>query len=163
MRPAWLPNELSLDGNWESILGKLYKIFEVDFIQGHPNFDDKQVWWDKRKLDGHYEEGFWHIISTTGPNTQDRIPDFERARRLPWCAPTILNHTDRAVKYWDYLESKGEIRTYVWLVEWDYIVILKKRKMKFGEVAFLITAYYISGNNTRKKLEEKYKKRVNSS
>lgn len=163
MRPSWLPRVLSLDGTWESTLGKLYNIFEVDFIQGHPFFDEKPVWWDTRKLDGCYEEGFWHIISTTDPNTQDRIPDFERARRLPWCAPTILNHTDRAVKYWDYLESNGRIRTYVWLVEWDYIIILEKRKMRIGEIAFLITAYSIGGSNTRGKLETKYEKRVNGS
>ena len=31
-----------------------------------------------------------------------------------------------------------------------------------GEIAFLITAYYIGGSNTRGKLETKYEKRVDA-
>ena len=158
MTPAWLPNIISLDGPWEVTLAKLYGIFENDFIRGKPCFGDKPVWWDNRIEDGKYEEGFWHIIST-GPVGQ-RVPDYEREKRLPWCAPTILNCGDRAVKCWDYRENGGEIRTYIWLEHLDYVIILEKRKMRFGEIAFLITAFHVGGSSTRNKLGQKYEQRI---
>jgi hypothetical protein len=160
MKPAWLPNILSLDGTWEDTLEKLYSIFDQDFIQAKPSFNGMPVWWDQRIPDGRYEEGFWHIITVRDQVTQDRIPDYERAKRLPWCAPTITHSEDQAVKCWDYEEADGRIRTYVWLEQWDYVVILEKRQMRLGEVAFLITAYHVSGSSTRKKLAQKYEQRV---
>jgi len=159
MIPSWLPNVLSLDGTWEHILNRLYAVFESDFVQGKPLFKEKPVWWDTRKLDGFYEEGFWHLISVKDSLTADRIPDYERARRLTWCAPCITNHRDVSIRCWDFEEAHGNIRTYIWLVDWDYLVILEKRNTRIGEIAFLITAYWISGSSIRKKLETKYKNR----
>lgn len=160
MKPAWLPNIISLDGDWEKTLKNLYKIFEQDFIQGKPCFQDKQVRWDQRKLDGQYEEGFWHVISVKDQETQERVPDFDRAKRLPWCAPTIVNSQDAQIKCWDYREGNGKIRIYIWLEQWDYLVILEKRPAKSGEMVTLVTAYYVSGSSTRKKLTKKYENRV---
>jgi hypothetical protein len=160
MRPAWLPNILSLDGTWEKTLAMLYTIFAKDFIRADLHFEHRPVWWDKRKSDSQYEDGFWHVISTKNYETGDRIPDYERAKRLPWCAPTITNSDDGEVKCWDYLESDGGIRTYLWLEQWDYVVILEKRIQRIGEIAFLITAFYVRGNRTREQLKQKYKQQV---
>jgi len=160
MKPVWLPNTINLDGEWEKTLAKLFTIFEQDFIKTECKFEERLVQWDNRKLDRTYDEGFWHIISTTDQETLDRIPDFDRAKRLPWCAPTICHSNDAQVKCWDYLESQGNIRTYVWLELWDYVVILQKRAIKSGEIAFLVTAYGVSGSSTRKKLARKYEQRV---
>lgn len=160
MKPRWLPNTISLDGEWEKTLVRLYSIFEQDFIQTQCHFEKRQVWWDDRKFDGRYDEGFWHIISTTDRETLERIPDFERAKRLPWCAPAISNSQDPQVKCWDFREGNGKIRTYLWIEQWDYLVILEKRTVKLGEIAFLITAYHIGGNSTRRNLTRKYEQRV---
>jgi hypothetical protein len=160
MKPLWLPNILSLDGVWEKTLARLYIIFQQDFIQTQCYFEHRLVRWDERKLDGRYEEGFWHVISTKDYETGERIPDYERAKRLPWCAPTIVNSNDGEVKYWDYLESNGGIRTYLWLEQWDYVVILEKRIQRVGEIVFLITAYYVRGKRTREQLKQKYEQRI---
>lgn len=160
MKPAWLPNTISLDGEWEKTLNKLYLIFVEDFIKGKPKFGDRSVWWDQNKYDGRFEEGFWHVISAKDHATQERIPDFERAKRLPWCAPVVLNYQDPQIKCWDFQEGRGKIRTYIWLEQWDYLVILEKRSTRNGEIAFLITAYFISGSSSRKKLTQKYEQRV---
>ena len=163
MKPVWLPNIISLEGDWErSTLRRLYSIFEQDFIQGKPSFENRPVWWDQRKLDGRFDEGFWHIISTTDRETLERIPDFDRAKRLPWCAPVIINCADPAVKCWDYEEAGGKIRTYVWLEHWDYVIIFQKRRARVGEIAFLITAYHVDGSATRKKLAQKYERRIDA-
>jgi hypothetical protein len=160
MKPVWVLNILSFDGVWENTLARLYAIFEQDFIQTHRYFEHRPVIWDDRKLDGRYEEGFWHVISIKDQETGERIPDYERAKRLPWCAPTITNSDDITVKCWDYQESRGEIRTYLWLEQWDYVVILEKKTTGTGDIAILITAYHVGGSSTRRKLTLKYEQRV---
>lgn len=160
MRPIWLPAILNMDGPWEETFKKLYEIFNNDFIEGKPKFGNIPVWWNNRKFDGEYEEGFWHIITKVDHSSGDRLIDHERARRLPWCAPTISNYSDLTIKCFEYLEQDGEINTYIWLENWDYVVILKKRKMRVGLVAFLITAFFISGRESREKLRKKYDNRL---
>ncbi len=159
-RPAWLPEMVKMDGEWEKILGILYRIFSRDFIQTKRDLDGRLVIWDERKLDGKYDEGFWHIITTTDQFTGERLPDYRRAERLPWCGPSITNCRDVAVKMWDYQEGSKRIRTYVWLENWDYVVVLEKRRQRRGEVAFLVTAYYVSGDSTRRNLRRKYSQMV---
>lgn len=160
MKPAWLPSTISLDGRWEETLTRLYRIFEQDFILTKCFFEHREIWWNNVKLDGKYDEGFWHIISIKDQATLERIPDFERAKRLPWCAPLISNSHDPATKCWDYEEADGKVRTYIWLEQWDYLVILEKRTKRIGEIAFLITAYFVSGSASRKKLLKKYDERI---
>lgn len=156
MKPSWLPNSIDVDGVWERVLETLYSIFELDFIQSSPKFEARQIIWDERKIDGRYEEGFWHLITKKDQSTGERYPDFPRAARLPWCAPTINNFHDPVVRVWDYLEGSNRIRTYLWLQNWDYVVILEKREQRRGPVAFLVTAYYVEGDSTRKKLLKKW-------
>lgn len=160
MRPLWLPAILNLDGSWERTIEKLHEIFQRDFIAGKPTLGTIPVWWNNRKLDGRYEEGFWHIITEVDHNTGDRIPDFERAKRLPWCAPTIINWSDPSVKCFDYTEYDGKVKTYIWLEQWDYVVVLIKRNGRLGMVAFLVTAYVIGGKSSREKLRKKYDDRI---
>jgi len=160
MMPAWLPHIVRVDGTWEQTLVRLYHIFEIDFVQSHPSFENKQVIWDDRKLDDLFDEGFWHLITRKDGVTGERLPDFPRAERLPWCAPTINHSRDPIVRNWDYEEASGRIRSYLWLVDWDYIVILEKRNQRRGVVAFLVTAYHVDGASTRRNLERKFNNRI---
>lgn len=157
LKPHWLPKIFQMDGDWEKKIIDLYAIFVHDFEDGHARFEKLAVWWDRRVLDGKYPEGFWHIISRgTHPN---RIPDFRRAERLPWCGPSILHSSDPIIKLWDYQENKS-IRTYLWLENYDYVIILEKRNGRKGIVAFLITAFHVDGDWTRSQLRDKYGHRV---
>lgn len=156
----WLPSMVSVNGVWEEVVVRLYQVFETDFKHGKPTFEKCPIWWDRRVLPGDsYEEGFWHLITKTDFATKERIPDFRRAERLPWCAPTIRNSADIAVKVWDYKEGSGRIRTYLWLENLDYVVILEKRKSKKGNVAFLVTAFYLDGASRRGAMRRKYERR----
>ena len=159
-KPSWLPDVISVDGNWESVLKKLYLVFQQDFIDKQRYYDGREVWWDRRKLDGQYDEGFWHFISRKDYSTGDRFPDFRRAERLPWCGPTIDNSTASDVTSWDYEEGSRKVRTYLWLEKWDYVIVLEKKSMHSENIAFLVTAFYVSGDSTRKKLSRKYKQRM---
>jgi hypothetical protein len=158
--PPWLPPIVSTNGGWEEVLTRLYAIFDRDFKQGKPEFQGRIVFWDNRIPPGEkYEEGFWHLITKKEYHTGDRLLDPPRAERLPWCAPTIQHSDDGTIKVWDYTEGTGRVRTYVWLEDSDYLVILEKKKGRTREIAFLVTAYYVDGEGTRRSLKRKYASR----
>lgn len=162
--PDWLPSMVSVNGTWEEILARLYQVFDKDFRQGRPAFEGRPVWWDRRILPGDiYEEGFWHLITKGDRVRQDRVLDSPRARRIPWCAPTITRPQDNAVKVWDYEKGSGRIRTYVWLEDLDYVVILEKRTKRTRrgplDVAFLVTAFHIDGKSSRQWFKRSYEQR----
>jgi hypothetical protein len=158
--PAWLPPMASCDGEWSQVLPMLWGIFERDFETGHPRFQGLPVWWDKRVLPGgSYPEGFWHLITRDCSRTDDRLPDFRRAERLPWCKPTITNESQPEALVFD-CPHKNTLRTYVWLRDADYFVVLEKRKHRRGEIAFLITAFHVDGERTRRFIEQKHRSAV---
>ena len=158
--PSWLPHMISIDGEWTKVLALLYGIFEKDFKQMQRFFEGRPIWWDRRVLGNEkYEEGFWHLITVTHVKTGQRLLEPRRAERLPWCGPTISNSNDGAVKVWDYREAKGHVRTYLWLEYWDYVVILEKRKQQKGEIAFLITAFLVDWDSSRRNLKGKFSRR----
>ena len=165
-KPDWLPEVLNLDGEWEDVLERIYAVFEADFINGKPRFEGMPVWWNRAKDFGWgFEEGFWHLISEKDKKTKDRIPDFGRAKRLPWCAPLLTNSGDSAVTVFEYREASGKVRTYVWLVDLDYLVILEKqcRRVSSGSsftVFFLITAYFLPGDSSRRRIRNKHENRI---
>jgi hypothetical protein len=159
-KPDWLPEMISVNGEWNQVLARLYQIFDADFKEANRGFEEKPVWWDRRILPGdRYEEGFWHLITKTDQATGERLLDPRRAERLPWCGPTISHSQDSAVRVWDFREPSKRLRTYVWLEDWDYVIILEKRQQRIGEVAYLITAFHVGGDSTRKNLQSKYDKR----
>ena len=159
--PGWLPPTLDLSGTWEHMLSTLYGIFEKDFKQTKPQFQNHPIWWDNRVLPGQrYEEGFWHLISRDEKVIGERIPDFRRAERLPWCAPILINSGEPAVKVWDYRENGGRIRTYVWLELHDYCAILERITRHNHTAALLVTAFHVDGPSQRRNLRTKFEKRV---
>ncbi len=160
-KPHWLPSIVTVDGEWNDVLSMLYGIFDRDIKRARRFIQGKPVWWDRRILEGEqYEEGFWHLISKDDQKTKDRLFDPRRAERLPWCGPTISNADDSAVKVWDFKEASGRLRTYVWLEDWDYVLILEKRAQKIGEIAFLITAFYVDGDSKKRDLRKKLENKV---
>jgi len=160
-KPSWLPDMISISGIWEDILNKLYSIFKTDFIEGKPKLENLPVFWDKTKVESEkYENGFWHLIEREDQVSKGRNFDPRRAERLPWCAPSINNCKDDIIKMWEYKEAKNKINVYLWLEQFDYVIILQKKKFRFGEVAFLLTAFYVDGDSKRLDLRDKYLKRV---
>lgn len=173
-RPSWLPAELSLDGLAEKIFPTLYVVFERDFKKSQPSFESLQVIPDMRILPNsmNYEEGFWHLTSVDETTvryergqkiytkTGNRIPDFDRAKRLPWCRQVIVNSKDSEITVWNFKENSGKVRTYLWLKNFDYVIILEKNPMRSGGMLFrLITAFYTGHGSKKKDLESRFAKR----
>jgi len=158
--PTFLPSLLDLDGEWDEVLSILYGIFERDFKLSttfHAGF--KVLYNTQIKEDGMgKEEGFWHVICVDDKNCGGRIPDFPRAKRLPWAKPLMESPPRPEIKTWNYKEGKSKegIRTYVWLENYDYALILQRKKTVF----YWVTAFYVRSNWKRRDLQQKYENRV---
>jgi hypothetical protein len=168
--PQWLPDIICVDGNFNDVVNKLYNIFHRDFIKNHPKLSGMNVWHDRTVKPGEtYEVSFWHLIERDHDKQGSRSFDPRRAERLPWCAPTLNNSQKPEVRYWICNEG-GKLTCYVWLKDYDYVVLLEKRilpaKVINGmekparTIAFLKTAYHIDGESKRKYFARKYEERV---
>jgi hypothetical protein len=163
--PDWLPGLEDTDGDWDEVVQRLYGIFETDFKKGRPTFDGIPIWWEWRCEPGDpYEDGFWHLIARDGGQSQ-RLFDPPRAQRIRWCLAVIQNSGDPAVSRWDFKEGSGRVRTYLWLREHDYVVIMERKtkcRKHTGErfdIYDLITAFHVDGDDERLKLLSKHDRR----
>ena len=155
--PRWLPDPIECGGEWKETLARLHTVFERDFVQGRPHFRGKRVWWDRRILPGEiYSEGFWHLISRTDYGSGDRVPEFRRAERLCWCRPMLEPPDEPEMIVWD-ADASGRIRTYLWLEEEDFVLVLQQRD---ATTVILITAYHLDGEGSRRKLRRSYTNRL---
>lgn len=156
--PQWLPNIVNVDGDWERIKERLYHIFENEIKNGNLKYNEKLIFYDRRILPGEeYEETFWHLTHIDWRKSSEQF-DPRRSERLSWFAPVIRNSGDiKYVRCWDYKEGgkTNKINTYIWLEQFDYVIILQKKKMRKGDVYFLVSAHYLSGESRKRNLRNK--------
>ena len=172
--PAWLPNHVPFPGDWNSFVRTLYAIFEMDFKVATQRFRDRPLWHDRRIFSDDpfgYEEGFWHLVTSDQwrydpkhrRKVKERLPEIARAERLPWARPITRNEADAKVVVWDFEDetTRGKaIRTYLWLKDWDYVVILERQYKAKGDIFMLITSFYVDRPSKRKDLESRYARRL---
>ena len=79
---------------------------------------------------------------------------------MKWCRAVIDNCSTPDVVTCDYDEG-GRIRTYLWLYQCDYVVILEKVVRRGKEVALmLVTAFPLEGKSRRRAMQRKYENRL---
>lgn len=156
--PHWLPEMFPVDPWTDSTYDQLYKIFKSDFIENRPTYLGRSIHFFPDKEDGR-EKIFWHLTSRDDKATAQRLPDLRRAERLPWAKPTIENTDKSEILHWDYEEGDGVVKTYIWLKDYDYLVIMKK--FPSGDRR-IITAYWVEYENEKKKLGRKYRDRLSA-
>ena len=154
--PAWLPECLIVDPWTNDQFDKLYAVFTRDFKEKKLTYDGREVWFFLDMEDGK-ESIFWHLTGRQEGSNGDRYPDFRRCERLCWARAMIENAAAEEILAWDYKEGDGSIKTYVWLKDHDFLVIMKK--MKNGSRR-LITSFGIDQENYRRKLKKKYDSRI---
>jgi hypothetical protein len=171
--PDWLPNPVEYHGDWDSFIRTLYRVFETDFKQGRPRYQNCPIWHDRR-IDSEdkfgFEEGFWHLVtrnewvwnSAKRIKEKQRLPDNDRAARLPWAKPTIDHDSEPEIKVWDFEEAERSnvVRRYIWLEEYDFVVILEHQTKSFGDIFMLRTAFTVEYEGKRKDLESRYERRI---
>ena len=79
------------------------------------------------------------------------------ASGYPWVRPMLTHPESPGVLAWDHQEGNGEIKTYVWLKDEDFVVIMKKYP---DGKRRLITAFWVEYGNAKRKLMKKYERRI---
>ncbi|MGD9746040.1 MAG: hypothetical protein AB7I98_05525 [Verrucomicrobiales bacterium] len=172
--PTWLPDPIPFNGDWNAFVRTLYAVFESDFKHGRPRFRGCPIWHNQRiDSDGPYrfEEGFWHLVTRdqwvfdyrTRRKVKDRLPELERASLVPWARPILDHESNPSVTVFEFEDEtrKGVVvRTYLWLHDWDYVVILEKQAKTKGEVYMLVTSFLVDIPAKRKDLQSRYDRRL---
>jgi len=140
----------------EQTFNFLYEIFKRDFVESQPCYRGVHAWFFPEKEDGK-EVVFWHLTSRDDKDVGERLPDLRRSERLPWARPMLDNADAMEVLDWDFKEGDGIVKTYVWLKDFDYLMVLKKYPDGRRR---LITSFWVEYQNTRRKLEKKYDRRI---
>jgi len=153
----WLPELTPFIGynNWNEYVDFLYDIFKRDFIDDRPLYLGKPVFFDKKQRDGK-PEGFWHLLTDGSYDycTGQRDTSLLRCERVGWIRPIIENNQDAEILFWRGPGKRNkEIRHYLFLHNYDYVVILIERK---GII--LATAFYVNYGHTKRKLLKAYNK-----
>jgi hypothetical protein len=152
----------------------LYEIFCRDIRDHDLRYFENKVWIFRDMEDGK-EKIFWHLTSRSvkkikvprrkrkfypeGQKYVDegRYPDLRRCERLPWIRVLIERAGETEVLAWDYEEGDLTIKTYVWLKDYDFTVIMKKYP---DNKRRLITSFYLDKYYKRKDFEKKYTNRI---
>jgi len=155
-KPAWLPEMLEVNPWTGDTYESLYQLFCDTLKDVRLVYRGSKVWFFPEIEDGK-EKIFWHLTSRDDKEAGERLPDLRRSERLPWVRP-MLDWPDRAeILDWDFEEADGTIKTYVWLKDHDFVVIMKKFP---DETRRLITSFWIEYNNTRRKMQKKHDNRL---
>jgi hypothetical protein len=151
--PDWLPSLFVISPWTEHTFEGLYAIFKDDFLDNPANYCGHRVWLFPEK-ERNKETIFWHLTEREDKELACRVADPRRAERLPWGRPMLDNLVDPHILHGDYEEGDKTIKTYVWLKDFDYLIVLKRMPDLSRR---LITSFYIEYSNKRRDLERKYK------
>lgn len=162
---GWLPKELDIScGTFREIIQILYAIFEKDIKYGQLKYQGCKVGFSRKvKPDGlGYEEIFWHLVTREDKITAERYLDYRRAEKLPWIKAMIKHQNDACLKVWDYQEGsiKKGVRTYIWLENWDFVVILQKIQRTKVAIYNIITSFHLDGDGSRRRMHRKWVDRI---
>lgn len=138
----WIPDLLSCDGVWADVLEAIYDRYMDDFVRNKVRYRGRIVA-TRRHPESHGKGfGFWHCIQD-GPVEDDRVPDFDRCKRIGWIKAVIENFARQEVDCWT--ETRGGKTDHVLWYREQFIVILSERgKNEDGDgpdVYLLKTAY----------------------
>jgi len=154
--PPWLPPMVFVSPWTGQTFGMLYEIFERDFKASQPQYQGSPVWSFPEVEDGK-DVIFWHLTHRYDRQAGERIPDLRRCERLSWIRRIIENLNKAEVLSWDCREGNQTIKTYLWLKNHDFVVLMKKYPNGSRR---LLTSYYVDYPNYRRKLEQKYARRL---
>jgi hypothetical protein len=155
--PHWLPEPLEVMPWGSETYDLIYECFERDLKPNPPRYNGKFIFYSKNLIDGK-EEGFWHITDrdVSRGKRGNRLPEPARCAKICWIAPMLRNSGHPDLLEWDYVEGDGGVNRYIWLFDYDYIIILQDLGRKYR----LRTAYTVDNENERNKLQKKYERRI---
>ena len=146
----------------------LRNVFERDIEDNsHFNFRTKQIRPIKKDGEASMQTLFHHLTTQyikdeNGKKTGDKKFDIERSKRLHWIRYHIeeIKKTQMVVfSYEDRVKGKDVIRTYIYDIEQEYVIILEPQRSKLDY--YLLTAYYLNEPGGKKQIVKKQKRKLN--
>lgn len=141
-------------------ISSLRLIFERDFVNKSPKFQNKDVY-PTSQNDGEIpmDTLFRHLTTEmTDKSTRKREFEIDRSRRLHWVRFHLDNKKKDNMLLFSVREPEG-IRTYLYDIDEKYVIVLEP--MRDGCSYYLLTAYYLKGKDVqRDKMMKKYKRRL---
>jgi hypothetical protein len=148
------PLDLSHFSSDTAAFDHLYGFFKRDFID-QKTYLSGSIYVDPKGqgMKNGREEVFWHITTRDQVKRirqgnrivpiKTRPIDPDRASRLAWVRPMLLNYAHSDIKLFYRKETKGKkaIRLYLWAHQHDFVVIVQK--LGASDV-FLVTSFYIT-------------------
>ena len=170
----WLPEMVCVNPWTACTYEKLYDIFCREIRDQKPVYKGNEVWIFP-ELEENKELIFWHLTTRKEREKSiprrklkfcqkdqpfvdmERLPDFRRCERLSWVNAVIEHSDSPEVINWDYEESDGTVKTYLWHKDEDFVVIMKKYP---DGKRRLVTSFYVDSDYTRRDFERKYANRI---
>ena len=148
------PIDLSVFDTEDDAFDHLYTCFQRDFVKQKTCLCET-IYVDPkgRGVNRGREEVFWHITTREVVRRvkegnrvvpiKSRPLDPDRASRIDWIRPILLNYKNDDIKLFYRKETKGkkQVRLYLWAHEYDFVVIVQKLG---ASDAFLVTSFYIT-------------------
>ena len=144
----------------------LYEYFCEDFVD-NKTYLNKSIYINPKshQKDNDKELVFWHLttretkvqkkVGNRWIVEKDRLTDYRRSERLIWIKNIIENHFIDDIKMFYHKETntKEDIRLYLWLEDYDFVVILQKLGRSSS---YLVTSFYIDRDGKRKEYLKRY-------
>jgi hypothetical protein len=148
--PDWLPAPLLFQGDsLDRFVAETFTIFDRNFIQTQPYYKTKPIRINATPTLLGYPETFWHCCSKDSDlNDGQRLPDFERCRRVPWLKPLLVEGVaNNTVVFLPKRKEAGRERLNLnwWDHELGQRIILEDRKHFWK----LITTFHFSPKQLR--------------
>ncbi|GAB3338517.1 hypothetical protein GCM10027429_23800 [Marivirga atlantica] len=71
-------------------------------------------------------QAFEHIITRESKISGKRNFDRDRANKVHWIRPVLLNASDVRIKYFEKINDKGENQHFYWYQEKSFIIIIRE-------------------------------------
>lgn len=145
----------------------LYDYFCADFVD-NKTYLNSNIYINPKsnQKDDGKELVFWHLttretkiqkkVGNRWIVEKERLPDYRRSERLVWIKKIIENHAIDEVKMFYHQETNmtKDIRLYLWLEDYDFVVILQKLGKSSS---YLVTSFYVDREGKRQEYQKRYK------
>lgn len=149
----------------EEQIRELYNKFCNDFIENPFDVNGATVT-IKQALSKHvgqpeyfkeFNHDFVHTITRQGDISKRRVFEPQRANRIHWIKPILINCSDPRIRKYQFVENDGKVRDYFWFEEKDFVVVLEKVLPDY----WLITAHIVDDKQKHQKRLWAYKEANN--
>jgi hypothetical protein len=128
LKPLFGDDKLDPNINHEQIK-VFYDIYKTDFVDTPLIINGKQI-----KIISkipivaqykEYQETFYHIITRKSNIAKMRLYECNRANRIHWIKPILLNHPHKDILYYKWKDEDGICKEHYWLISKSFMVVLK--------------------------------------